>query len=494
MSTNLHFNPNPLPLDQVDLLKKFLAEITSQVDWAGIRYVQEITHWRGTRDEKPDINSLSIEKGVCIEVLLGGQFAYGTTSDLSPAGLLRAFQKARDMAVAIGRHGVFSFTKSHRPTVTGRFSSHHNEPLDQTSLAEVTDFLMGANKRLRVSEKIVNSQALAMIVDCEIRLLSTNGTDVEQKFLLMGQHYSATAQDGGEAQTRTLNGSLNRCYQAGPEVFDKDRIFVECERVGREAVELLTAEECPSDIRDLLIDPDQMTLQIHESVGHPLELDRILGDERNYAGWSFVKPGDFGKLQYGSKQMSISFDPTVTGEYASYAFDDSGNQATREYLIKDGLLERGLGGVDSQKRLKLPGVANFRSSSWNRAPIDRMANINLEPGHAPLAEMIANTKKGIYMQSNRSWSIDDYRNKFQFGCEYARLIEDGKLTKIIKNPNYRGATVQFWNSLKALGPASEVQTFGSPNCGKGEPSQVIRVGHSAPPCLFSNVQIFGGGK
>jgi len=236
--------------------------------------------------------------------------------------------------------------------------------------------------------------------------------------------------------------------------------------------------------------PDQMMLQIHESIGHPLELDRILGDERNYAGWSFVKPQDFGRLQYGSELMNVSFDPTRSQELASYAFDDAGQRADKEMLIEKGVLKRGLGSVDSQLRSGLPGVANFRSSSWNRAPIDRMANINLEPGSASLDELIAQVERGVLMATNRSWSIDDYRNKFQFGCEYAQLIENGTLGRVVRNPNYRGVTVDFWRRLVGVG--RDPAAYGSLFCGKGEPSQVIRVGHASPPCLFRDVEVFGG--
>jgi len=315
---------------------------------------------------------------------------------------------------------------------------------------------------------------------------------VAQEFLYLTSKFSATAQDAGDAQRRTLNGDVARCRQAGLEALDRGTLLAACEQVGREALELLAAPDCPSERMDIVLMPDQMYIQIHESIGHPLELDRILGDERNYAGWSFVRPEDFGTLQYGSKLMNVTFDPELPGEFASYAFDDCGNPARREYLIREGLLLRGLGSLESQARLGQPGVANFRTSSWNRAPIDRMANLNVEPGSSSLEEMVAMTARGIVLQANRSWSIDDYRNKFQFGCEYGRLIEDGRLTKVVKNPNYRGVTTPFWNSLKAVGGREEFQLFGSPYCGKGEPSQVIRVGHASPPCLFAGVEVFGG--
>jgi predicted Zn-dependent protease len=237
-----------------------------------------------------------------------------------------------------------------------------------------------------------------------------------------------------------------------------------------------------------------MMLQIHESIGHPLELDRILGDERNYAGWSFVKLEDFGRLQYGSPLMNVTFDPTIPEEMASYAFDDVGNPARREFLIEKGVLKRALGGLESQARSGVPGVANSRACSWNRAPIDRMANINLEPGASSMEEIISSVERGVLMESNRSWSIDDFRNKFQFGCEYAKLIENGRVTKTVRNPNYRGVTVPFWRSLKKVGDRSTTGIYGTPNCGKGEPNQIIRVGHASPVCLFENIEVFGGAE
>jgi predicted Zn-dependent protease len=309
--------------------------------------------------------------------------------------------------------------------------------------------------------------------------------------------FDATAQDGNVVQKRSDSGMRGRCYQGGWEHLLNDDVWTRVDRVGSQVLELLDAEECPTGTTSLVLMPDQMMLQIHESIGHPLELDRILGDERNYAGWSFVKLEDFGTLQYGSSLMNVTFDPTISHEYASYAFDDNGVAAKREFLIKDGKLMGALGGIESQARaralaMNISGVANARASSWNRPPIDRMANINLEPGGASFDEIIGSVENGILMESNRSWSIDDFRNKFQFGCEYARKIENGKLGKVLRNPNYRGVTVPFWRNLKKVGNASTFEVYGTPNCGKGEPNQIIRVGHASPVCLFENVEVFGG--
>ncbi|HEY9658679.1 MAG TPA: TldD/PmbA family protein, partial [Allocoleopsis sp.] len=286
---------------------------------------------------------------------------------------------------------------------------------------------------------------------------------------------------------------LAHCYQGGWELFPQASLWERAHQIGTQAIELLQAEDCPTARTTLVLAPDQMMLQIHESVGHPLELDRILGDERNYAGGSFVKPGDFGQLVYGSKLMNITFNPSVPGEFASYNFDDTGTPATREYLIKEGVLLRGLGSLESQARSGIAGVACARASSWNRPPIDRMANLNLEPGTDSLETLIAEIEHGVYMESNRSWSIDDQRHKFQFGCEYARQIENGKFTKTLKNPNYRSTTPEFWNRLVRVGNESTWQMYGTPYCGKGEPNQAIRVGHGSPMCVFADVEVFGGG-
>jgi predicted Zn-dependent protease len=263
-------------------------------------------------------------------------------------------------------------------------------------------------------------------------------------------------------------------------------------RVAEEALEIVLAPNCPSGRMDVLLAPDQMVLQIHESIGHPLELDRILGDERNFAGTSFVTPDMFGSYRYGSPLLNVTFDPTRAEELASYGYDDEGTRAERTFLIRDGILERPLGGAISQQRAGLPGVANARADNWNRPPIDRMANLNIEPGDKTFGELVARVERGVFMQTNASWSIDDSRNKFQFGCERGLLIETARLAGVVKNPNYRGVSASFWRSLAAVGDASTLEVLGTPYCGKGEPAQIIWVGHASPACVFTGVDVFGG--
>lgn len=473
-------------------LKQLMSAVDVPAQWVGLREVYEAHTPRMIRDGVPVANGRAATHGIMVEVLADGQFGYYGTPNMTPEGIANAAKKAFQQAKIASCHATYEFDETARPSHQGNYQSPYTKNRESLSAGALNETLLEAYNHLKVSDKIVSASSLCQVIETSFRFVSTNGSDINQDFLMLEFDLSATAADGTNQQTRTFGGMRGTCRQMGMEYFDKYEILANANRIGEQAIELLDAEDCPTGEMDVVIAPDQMMLQIHESIGHALEVDRILGDERNYAGWSFVKLEDFGKLQYGSKLMNITFDPTLESEFASYAYDDGGLKATKEYLIKDGLLVRGLGGQESQIRSGLDGVANFRSSGWNRAPIDRMANINLEPGESSFDDLIGQVENGVYMESNKSWSIDDYRNKFQFGCEYGRLIENGKLTKVVKNSNYRGISTPFWNSLKGVGNADTFGIYGTPNCGKGEPNQVIRVGHASPACLFENIQVFGG--
>ena len=473
-------------------LQKLLNAVDVPAEWVGLREVDERTIVRFIRDGNPQTNSRVKTHGIMVEVLADGQFGYIGTNDISEKGIQLAAKKAYQQAKLAAKYAIHTFTDEARPKAVGEYKSPHKKTFDESSPGTLNDLMVKASKVLKVSEKVISTNAFAQIVDSKHRFVSSNGSDFSQDFLMVTFDLVATAQDGTNINTRSAGGLRGLSQQIGAELFDENWIIAKAKEIGEQAVDLTTADECPTGTMDLVLAPDQMMLQIHESVGHALEIDRILGDERNYAGWSFVKLEDFGKLQYGSKLMNATYDPTYTGQFASFGFDDGGLKANKEYLIKEGLLVRGLGGKESQIRSGVPGVANFRSSSWNRAPIDRMGNINLEPGNSTFDEIISSVKQGVYMESNRSWSIDDYRNKFQFGCEYGKLIENGKLTKTVRNPNYQAISNPFWKSLAMIGNQDTFKMYGTPYCGKGEPNQVIRVGHASPVCLFKNVAIFGG--
>ncbi|MEM8809696.1 MAG: TldD/PmbA family protein [Cyanobacteria bacterium P01_G01_bin.38] len=476
----------------LNLLSETLPTLDLPADWVGIRVLKETSTKRAVRDGHPAHNGKTLSQGAMVEVLAQGQFGYCATNVLTSSGLKVAAQQAYGQAIAASQWAIHRFTTAVRPKAVGEYVAPYQTPLSVLTAADINDVLLQISKGLRVSSQIVQTSALALTHDIESWFASTNGSEIYQKTLLVETHFGAIAQHNGATQVRSDHGYLAHSYQGGGELLATPALWQRVQTVGEQAVELLSAPDCPTGATTLVLAPDQMMLQLHESVGHPLELDRILGDERNYAGGSFVQPTDFGALAYGSPLMNVTFDPTVTGELASYGFDDTGTPAKRDYLICQGQLERGLGSLESQTRLGVPGVATARACTWNRPAIDRMANINLEPGETAFEEMIGNIESGVYMETNRSWSIDDRRHKFQFGCEYARLIENGRLTQTLKNPNYRSTTPQFWHSLAQVGDRNTWKVYGTPFCGKGEPNQLIRVGHAAPVCAFENIEVFGG--
>lgn len=473
-------------------LKQLLNSLNVEADYISLRSVYNKSVSISVRNEILEGVSSSDDHGLMIEVMVNGQIAYGATNSFEPSEVKRCALRAKESAVLAQRFGLFQFSKEIRPKVLGEYQSPAQKGIDHFKPSELSELLIALSGAMKIHDQVISRSAGFYLTETESHMVATNGSDVRQKTIRSSIGLSATAASDQGSQRRTFGD--DQSAQAGLERLDKNKLIMQAERIATEALALLAAPECPNEIMDLLLAPDQMFLQIHESIGHPLELDRILGDERNYAGWSFVKPSDFGMLQYGSKLMNVTFDPTVLGQNASYFADDIGAVATREYLIQEGLLVRGLGSLESQKRLNLPGVSSQRATSWNRAPIDRMGNVNLEPGASSMEDMISSIERGVFMQTTRSWSIDDYRNKFQFGCEYAELIENGKRTKLLKNPNYRGITAPFWNQLKMVGDKKTFQVGGLSNCGKGEPNQVIHVGHASPACLFSKIEVFGGGK
>ncbi len=434
-----------------------------------------------------------IDRGAMITVMHRGGCGYAATSDLSAAGLTAAIERARRWAQESAGRSVVDYAKIALPRPAGSHAGPVGRDPRTASRKELIDLLMRESRACRIDRRIVDWYASLWTVSTSQLYLSADGAEIAQQFRYAIPSLAASASAGAETQTRSLGGQYNGyCRQGGLEVLEHAAFDGAGQRVAHEALQLLAAPNCPRGRMDLLLMPEQMMLQIHESIGHPLELDRILGDERNFAGTSFVTPDMFGRYRYGSELLNVTCDPTLPEQFASYRWDDDGCPAGREYIIRNGVLQRPLGGAVSQARAGLPGVANARACSWNRAPIDRMANLNIEPGASSLDDMIRSVERGVLMDTNVSWSIDDSRNKFQFGCEIGRLIEDGELKGLVRNPNYRGISATFWRSLKAVGDASTLRVMGTPFCGKGEPSQVIRVGHASPACLFADVDVFGG--
>ena len=429
--------------------------------------------------------------GVHLTVALGDGVGYAATCDISEGGIRTAFRHARDWAAETRGKLLFESGRLPRHGHVGDYASPLLEEWGAAPLEEKLNWLREASEVLKCHDEIVDWQASLGYERRNSLFVNSEGSRIQQRFDFIFPGLRAVASRGSLTQTRSGGGAgIGR--QGGLEQLHSLGFPGDAAEISEQALQLLDAPECPQGRMDLLLLPGQMILQIHESIGHPLELDRILGDERNYAGTSFVTEEMFGSYAYGSPLLNVTFDPSEPNELASYGYDDEGSPAVREYLIEKGILKRPLGSELSQSRAGLPGVANARACNWNRPAIDRMANLNLEPGDASLASLIARVEDGVMMDANRSWSIDDSRNKFQFGCEIGWRIERGEVTGVVRNPNYRGVSSHFWRHLAAVGDRSTHRVLGVPNCGKGEPNQAVYVGHATPACLFTEIEVFGG--
>lgn len=471
------------------LEERLRSALPTGVEYASARFMDERSERLRVRQDQLDPVSNFFDSGVMFSVWNNGGLGYAATGDLTDVGLQAAAERALHWAGVTAGAGVVTEAPLNHPV--GQYKSPVEASWDSLPLGDRIDLLKQQSRLLGGDERIVDWEASLVRRDVDSLLVTSGGGRVEQKFRFVYPGLRATANEGANTQSRTF-GAGAFCGQGGAEVLGRYGFGDSATRISEQAVELLSAPNCPTGTMDVLLAPDQMVLQIHESIGHPLELDRILGDERNYAGTSFVTQDMFGSFRYGSELLNVTFDPTVPGQLASYGFDDDGTVAQKQILIDKGILVRPLGGAVSQARSGLDGVANSRACSWNRPPIDRMANLNVEPGESTVEELIGSVEDGVYFHTNNSWSIDDSRNKFQFSSEYGQRIVNGEIVGAVRNPSYRGISRTFWRNLKGVGDADSFKVMGTPNCGKGELNQMVGTGHAAPACLFGGVEVFGG--
>ena len=471
-------------------ISQTFAHLAPAVDFWSLRLVDEREEYLSVRQDVLAPLSTQLNHGAFVSVIDGAGSGYAATCDLTPGGLRAAVQQAHAWARRNAPHMLLDTRDLPRPAQHVQYRTPVRQTWESIALSDKITLLHDACAALAVDARIVDRVAMLQRRVTDTLLISSTGARVEQHFDYLLPGLLAVANEGARTQRRT--GVSDGAGQGGWERLALLGCPGKAREVAEQALALLHAPPCPTDVTDVLLMPDQMMLQIHESIGHPLELDRILGDERNFAGTSFVTRDMFGSYRYGSELLNVTFDPTQPGQLASYACDDDGTAAERTYLIRDGILQRPLGGATSQARSGMAGVANARACDWNRPAIDRMANLNVEPGDSSFNALVASIEHGVLMETNSSWSIDDSRNKFQFGCELARVIENGELKGLLRSPNYRGVSATFWRNLVKVGDRNTFEVLGTPNCGKGEPQQVIHVGHASPACVFRNVDVFGG--
>jgi predicted Zn-dependent protease len=483
-----------LPSDPHEIVQRF-RRVAPGADHCTIRIVEDSTLSTSVRRNVAEPVARSHDRGAMVTIADGDGIGYAATSDLSEVGLKQAAQRALHWARCVRGRSVFD---GERPQFPAHREFSANASLaDDWSAAERIERLRQESEACALDRRIVDWRAGIRTIRSTSLLAGLDGGEIYQEHDYAMPSLHVVASEGPLTQLRSWAGRYDGISQQGTarQVVERCGFAGAGGRTAEQALQLLAAPNCPTGTFDLVLMPDQMMLQIHESIGHPLELDRILGDERNYAGTSFVTLDMFGTYRYGSHLLNVTYDPTRPEELASFAFDDEGSQAQKRYVIRDGILVQPLGGALSRRRVRQPNwsgsVATARACGWNRPPIDRMSNLNLEAGSSSLEQIVASIEDGILMQTNASWSIDDSRNKFQFGCEWGQRIRAGRLAEVVRNPNYRGVSATFWRSLAMVGDESTVRVLGTPTCGKGEPNQAIRVGHASPACKFNSVAVFG---
>jgi TldD protein len=473
-----------------DELESLMAAAARRADYADVRHVRTRQESISTRNGAVDDVDGAESEGVGIRVRVGGAWGFAATRDIGKTGLEAALSRALGVAAAQPRAPRTPLAPE--PPARGSWTSTVKTDPFAVPLEEKLETLLEADASMRGDARIaITSAHMAAMTETRV-FASTEGALCEQHTTETGGGISAMAVSGGEVQVRSYPSSHGGdIMQAGYEHVAALELAASGPRVAEEAIALLSAPPCPTGRATIVLGGHQLALQVHESVGHAVELDRVLGTEASYAGTSFVTVADLGSLRYGSELMSVTADATAPGGLGSYGWDDEGVEARAEPIVRRGVLAGFLSSRESAAAIGLERSGGcMRAEGFARQPIVRMSNVNLEPGDAgTLDDLIASTERGLMLDTNRSWSIDSRRLHFQFATEAAWEIVDGERGRLLRNPSYSGTTPDFWRSLDAVCSAPEWRLWGLPNCGKGEPGQAMRVSHGAAPARFRDVQV-----
>lgn len=459
--------------------------------YADIRIVTNKQESIRTKNGNVDSMGSSVSKGFGVRILYDGAWGFASSSLVDEKEINAITEEAVSIAKAsasLKRDKDVELAPVE--PITARWESKFKIDPFEVKAEDKISLLLEADSLMRKNQQVRIASGSMWCMREEKLFASTEGSYIEQIRTETGAGIDAMATDGREMQRRSYpNSAGGDCASLGYELVLGMNLAEHAERIASEAVALLSAKQCPSLDTTLILDSSQLTLQVHESCGHPVELDRVFGQEASYAGTSFLTPEKQGTFRYGSEKVNIVADATLPGGLGSFGYDDEGVPGQRISVIDEGIFKNYLSSRETASELGQASTGAMRADGWNRIPIIRMTNINLEPGDWTLDEMIEDTDEGVYMETNKSWSIDDKRLNFQFGTEVAYEIKDGSLGAMLKNPNYTGITYEFWRSCDAVSNEDEWRLWGLANCGKGEPGQVAHVGHGAAPARFRNVKV-----
>lgn len=450
---------------------------------AVVRRSQAVATKNGRVENVSDLETA----GVGVRVLVNGAWGFSCDRRLDAGGARDAALRAVAFARAAAGRGPKALAPA--PARSGAYRSPVEVDPFAVSLGDKVALCLRAEEALGHDDVKVTSASVRAQREHKL-LLTSDGAEIEQELVETGGGIDALAVGDGIFQMRSYPSAHGgSSAQGGWEYVQGLALEREAPRVAEQAAALLRADVCPPGVTTVVIDAEQMELQVHESVGHPIELDRVYGSEASYAGTSFLKATDLGSLRYGSDKMSITADSTTPGGLGTFGFDDEGVPARREPIVVEGVLRNFLTSRETAERLGAGEGGSMRADGWNRMPLIRMTNLHLEPGEGSFEELLAGVDDGVYVETNKSWSIDDKRLNFQFGTQIAWEIKGGKLGRMLRDATYTGITPQFWGSLDAVAGPEAWQMQGLTNCGKGQPGQAAHVSHGASPCRFRNVQV-----
>jgi TldD protein len=465
------------------------------VTYADARVVAIRNRSLTTKNGRVGHASESESLGIGVRVVADGAWGFAATADLSGSAVKAAAARAVEIARASARVKREDVRLAAEPAAVAEWTTPYEIDPFSTSVEQNIDLLLKVDAEMSGVPGVTLSEAGMNFQREESWFHSSEGADIHQTKYSTGAGYTAYAFAGSEIQKRSYPNSFGGQWQnRGYEQIQEMKLVDNARRVAEESVALHHAEQCPEGAYTIILDGSQLGLQIHESIGHPIELDRVLGMEANFAGTSFLTLEKLGRLRYGSEIVNVVADARQEHGpgLGTFAYDDEGVAAQSTPIITNGHFT---GYLSSRETAHTIGATRsggtLRAEGWNRLPMIRMTNISILPGETPLSleELIAATDDGIYMETNKSWSIDDKRYNFQFGCEIAWEIKRGKRVRMLKNPSYSGITTEFWNSMDAICSREEWTLWGTPNCGKGQPQQVVGTGHGASPARFRNVRL-----
>ncbi|UCE96519.1 MAG: TldD/PmbA family protein [Candidatus Bathyarchaeota archaeon] len=475
----------------IDLGRKSLEKaVKSGASYADIRIGELIDENLTVKNGIPEETSLSQTKGFGVRVMVTGAWGFAASVDLTGKEVEEVTQKAVAIAKASAQVKRSAIPWKKTAGKKDSFSTQMRKDPFKVPLEEKMEILMDADRALaKQSPHIKVSYSFFRSKQEKKLFMSTEGDEIRQQINWCGGGIMAVAIRNGEVQRRSYPSSFRGNFAtSGYEFFQSLKLTEHAKQVGKEVVQLLGAEKCPSTVTDLVITGDQLALQIHESCGHPTELDRALGTEADYAGTSFLTPDSLNKIQYGSKIINIVADATAPHGLGTFKYDDEGTIAKKVYLVKEGMFVGYQSSRETSADLELKeSSGGMRADSPLALPLIRMTNINLLPCDWKTEELIEDTRRGILMQTNRSWSIDDKRLNFQFGTEIGWTIQNGSKEKVVRNPTYTGMTPQFWGSCDAVSK-DDWMMWGTPNCGKGVPGQIMYVGHGCSTARFRKIR------